>query len=419
MVSASETGGACRSCGAALVARVLDLGMQPIDDSLVDPERLDQPDQMERLRLFVCNECWLLQAARRAEASPSGKDHGHGAAQSSTMRSYLKVFASELVGRLRLDRSRLVLDVSCGDGSLLREFGDHGIRLFGLEPDRAAAASAVAAGVPVMNESFGPRAAHALTSDGIRPDVVLVNHALAHVEDVNPTLVSIETVLAPGGTVVIEFHHALQVLKGQFDVACHAHPSYFSLTSLERVLKRHGLTVVDVKLVATYGGSVRALVKRSDDVSRVEASVQHTEEMERLSGLDALDGYVGLQDRALHVSRELVGFLRQAQDRGELVVGYGASSRGITLLCYCGVGTDLIAFTVDRAFAKQGRYLPGSRVPVLAPESIESGRADHILILPWPLADEIMAQMTQVRTWGGDFLVALPELRRFTDEGIR
>jgi 2-polyprenyl-3-methyl-5-hydroxy-6-metoxy-1,4-benzoquinol methylase len=329
------------------------------------------------------------------------------------MKAYLKVFTSELVRRFRLDRSSLVLDVSCGDGSLLAEFGNHGVRLLGFEPDRTAAASAAAAGVSVITEPFGLAATQALMSEGIRPDIVLVNHALAHVEDLNPMLASIETVLAPGGTVVVEFHHALQVLKGQFDVGCHAHFSYFSLTSLERALKDHGLAILDATHVAAYGGSVRALVKRSRDVTRVEPSVWHTEQTERLSGLHALDGYRGLQPRADRVSGELTSFLRQAEDRGELVVGYGASSRGITLFCYCGIRTDLVAFTVDRAAAKQGRFLPGSRVPVLRPESIESERADHVLILPWPLADEIMAQIPEVRTWGGDFLVAFPKLTRF------
>ena len=415
----TETGGSCRGCGAPLDVRVLDLGMQPTDDTLVDPERLDRPDQMERLRLFVCTDCWLLQAARRDETRPPGKDHGHGTAQSSTMRGHLKEFASELVGRLGLDRSSLVVDVSCGDGSLLREFGDHGLRLLGLEADQAAAASAAAVGVPVMTEPFGPRATQALIRDGIRPDVMLVNHALAHVEDLTPILASVETLLAPDGTVIIEFHHALQVVKGQFDVGCHAHFSYFSLISLERALKRHQLTVVDAMEVSTYGGSIRVLVKRSADVSRVEPRVRHIRELERLSRLDVVDGYLGLQDSARRVSEELIGFLKQAEAGRERVVGYGASSRGITLLCYCELGSDLIAFTVDRAPAKQGRYLPGSRIPVMSPELIESERPDHVLILPWPLADEIMAEIPEVRTWGGDFLVAFPELRRFIDEGNR
>jgi SAM-dependent methyltransferase len=404
-------GGECRACGAALVARVLDLGMQPVDDSLVDPEELVRPDPMERLQLFVCTDCWLLQSARRLAAGLTGKDHGHGAAQSSTMRGYLDALASEVVGHLRLDRASLVLDVSCGDGSLLRAFGDHGVRLLGLEHDAAAASSAAAAGVPIMTEAFGPSVAQALTNDGIRPDVILVNHALAHVEDLDPMLASIETVLAPDGTVVVEFHHALQILKGQFDVGCHAHSSYFSLISFERALERHGLIVVDATEVRTYGGSVRTLVMRSDDVSRIEPRVRQLRELERMSGLDVLDGYLGLQDRARHVSEELVGFLRQAEAGGERVVGYGAPSRGITLFCYCEVGSDLIAFTVDRAPAKQGRFLPGSRIPVLRPEFIMSERPDHVLILPWPLADEIMAQIPQVRTWGGDFLVVFPELK--------
>jgi C-methyltransferase C-terminal domain/Methyltransferase domain/Putative zinc binding domain len=395
------------------VTRVLDLGMQPIDDSLVDPERLDRPDLMERLQLFVCTDCWLLQSARRAYAGRSGKDHGHGAAQSSTMRDHLKALASDVVRRLGLGRSSLALDVSCGDGSLLRALGDHGVRLLGLEPDGAVAATAAAAGVSVMRESFGLPVAQALTKKGIQPDVVLVNHALAHVEDLGATLASIETVLAPGGTVVVEFHHALQVMQGQFDVGCHAHSSYFSLISLERALHGHGLTVVDATSVDTYGGSVLALVKRSGDVSRVEPSVHDIEQVERLSGLGTLDGYAGLQDRARQVSEALIDFLRRAEAAAELVVGYGASSRGTTLFCFCGIGTSLIPFAVDRAPAKQGRFLPGSRIPVLGPEIIESERADHILILPWPLADEIMAQIRVVRTWGGDFLVALPDLTRF------
>ena len=406
MARTMDAAGACRACGSELTVRVLDLGMQPTDDSLIDPERLEWPDEMKRLQLFVCTDCWLLQSPRRADAGPPGKDHGHGT-QSSTMRSHMQTTASELVERLRLDRSSLVLDVSCGDGSLLRPFGDQGVRILGSELDRVA----VAPGVPVMTEAFGPSTARAMTKERIQPDVVLVNHALSHLEDLGPTLESIEIVLAPGGTVVIDFHHSLRLLEGQFDVACHAHRSYFSLISLQRALGSYDLAVVEATRVETYGGSVRALIQRSDARSRVDPSVSDTEERERSARLDVLDGYRGLDDRARQVAGELVGFLEEAKARGESVVGYGASSRGITLFCYCEVGTELIAFTVDRAAAKQGRYLPGSRIPVLRPEAIESKRADHVLILPWPIADEIMAEVSAVRGWGGDFLVALPELR--------
>ena len=283
MVSTAETGGACRSCGAALVARVLELGMQPTDDSLVDPERLDQPDEMERLQLFVCTDCWLLQAARRVEARPLSKDHGHGAAQSSTMRRYLTVMASELVGGLGLDRSSLVLDVSCGDGSLLREFDDHGVQIFGLEPDRAAAASAAAAGVPVMNESFGPRATHALDKrwdsagrGACEPCASSRRGRESHTREHRDRAGArwnrgYRIPSCPRG---IERAVRRRVPRPPLLLLAH---------SLERALQGHGLTVVDVELVATYGGSVRALAKRSGDVSRVEASVQRTREIERSS----------------------------------------------------------------------------------------------------------------------------------------
>lgn len=404
---------ACRGCGSELLEDVLDLGEQPLGDALLGPEELDRAEPVRPLGLAVCRSCWLLQLstfepAREREAVPA---HGHGARYSTTLQAHLRGWADEVVGAGGLGPDSLVLDVASSDGALLRPFAERGIGVLGLEPEAGPAAEAGRDGIRTRRERFGPQSADRLAGHGVRADVILVNHALAHVEDLSGSLRGLARILAPGGFVSVEFHHALGIVReGQFDIVCHPHRSYLSVGALAAALARAGLEIVDAAAVPIHGGSVLATVRRAGEVP-VGPGVEALLAEERSRGLDGIEAYRGIGAHAERVRAELRAFLDECASAGARVLGYGAPARGTTLLNYTGVGADRLAFTVDRSPDKQGRHLPGCRIPVRSPEDLLEARPDRVLILAWTLADEIRAQLAEVASWGGGFVVALPALR--------
>jgi SAM-dependent methyltransferase len=399
----------CRSCRASLQALVLDLGDQPVADLLLDAQQLNGPHPTAPLRLFVCARCGLVQLPTfEVAVGDLSAVHGHGAAFSTTMRAHLHAFADQLLSNPHAPTPTAVLDVASGEGTLLEPFLERDVEVLGLEPNPAVAA---AAAVPTRHGRFDLRTARELVAERGQFDLILVNHALAHADDLNDTVAGLTRALRPDGRVAIEFHHALSLARGHFDVACHAHAYYLSLCALEGILARHGLAIVDAKQLELHGGSVRAIAVHADRAAPVYPSVRDLRAIEREAQLDTSAGYRGVAATAQRVKHDFVAFLDWANARGARVAAYGAPSRGITLLNYCAVTIDRIAFTVDRSPAKQGRFLPGSGLPVLAPEAIEAARPDYVVILPWALRDEISEQMSDVRRWGGRFVVAMPELR--------
>lgn len=281
--------------------------------------------------------------------------------------------------------------------------------MLGLERDSPTAASAL---VPTRVAEFQLATARTLVvEDGFQADLVLVNHALAHAEDLDDLVAGLELVLAPGGAIAIEFHHVERVVhSAQFDIISHPHHSYLSLLALEPLLERHGLQLVDAACVEIYGGSMRGLVRRRAESPVVAEGVPTVRAQELEAGLDRLETYLRIGEQATSVRDNLLHFLTEASAAGQVVVGYGAPSRGTTLLNYCGIGPELLSFTVDRSPLKQGRLLPGCQIPVHAPEAVRAARPAYLLILPWALAAEISAQMAELRTWGGQFVTALPDL---------
>jgi SAM-dependent methyltransferase len=391
---------------------VLDLGDQPISDALLEPNELAAAQPSPPLRVLVCTACWLVQLAAVDGAGHATGEHGHGAAFSTTVMAHAGDWAAALVRRFGLTSTARVLDVSSGDGYLLRPFARRGIRVLGLEPDPGIAAAACSSGVPTRCVRHGHAAAGRLVAEGHRANLVLVNHALAHVDDLGDFIGGLELVLAPGGVIAVEFHHVLQVVQGsQFDIVCHAHHLYLSVIALQAACARHNLTLFDAEPVAVHGGSVRALLSRAPEAPPATPALQALVERERAAGLDRLDGYRGVQRQAASVRDGLVTFLERARASGASTVGYGAPSRGTTLLNYCGITPELVAFTVDRDRRKQGRYLPGCRLPIRAPSAIEVARPDYVLILTWAIRKEIMRQLALVRSWEGRFVVAIPELQ--------
>ena len=403
-------GPACRSCQAPLHHRLLDLGNQPLGDVLLAEEELTREASSYPLKLAVCTSCWLLQLDPSQGAPNVPDSHGHNSSYSTTTSGHEQGWAEELISELGIDRHWTVVEVGSGDGSLLRHFAERGARVLGVEAGEAAAARARAAGVPTVRAAFGPEMAQRLIADGWAADLVIANQALPHVDDLDGLLAGVRALLAPGGGFSTEFVHALQMIEqGQFDLICHAHRSYLSLTALEPALARQDLRVVDARQVPVHGGSVRVFAT-ADPAPEPPGGATVVLREEEARGLTGVEAYHQLGKRAPHARAALLRLLHEAKRDGLLVAAYGAPTRGSTLLNYCGITTELVAFTVDRSPAKQGRYLPGSRLPVRSPDHIDQARPDFVLILPWTLSDEIMGQLGAVGSWGGRFVLPLPTL---------
>ena len=382
--------GACRGCRALLVRRILDLGRQPVADLLVPPGDTG-PDPAYPLGLALCDACLLVQLSDRAPdvAAP----HGHGAAFSSTAQRDIAEFAEGVLSAASRSSSRQVVSVGSTDDVVLDAFHAAGGSTVVVEPGRAAAEAFLDAHDP--------------------PGVVLAHHALAHVDDLDDAIAGMARLTSPAGVVAIEAHHVLGVAEGpQFDVVSHAHRSYLSLVSLERLLSRHGLVISGARRVDAYGGSIRVTARlrgSAADTTQGEA-LRALREVEHAARLDDPAGYAGLAAAAARAASALHDYLAKCRADGTTVIGYGAPARGTTLLNLAGITPHLLPFTVDRSPAKQDRLLPGCRIPVRAPEVIEAARPDRILVLPWPLRSEIERQLASARSWGGRFVVALPEL---------
>lgn len=403
--------GPCRSCHSPECRTVLDLGSQPVADHLVDSDPGPVSEPRYPLDLQVCEQCWLLQLRAVPGAEEMvGHQHSSGSV-SETMAVHDSDWASEAVDRLALTDHHLVVDVASGDGSLLVAFVERGTSVLGIERSADLAARARIRGIPTLAE---PSAISARFSPGATQgaDLVIGNHNLAHAPDLDDAVDAMASLLAPSGTMAIEFHHALRlVADSQFDIVCHPHRSYLSVVALSALFRRHDLEVVHADEVEVHGGSVRLYVTRRVDCRRVSPSVDRVIHAERDAELDEPTGYAQLSQRADKVKRGLLDFLAAARGEGRSVAGYGAPGRASTLLNYSGITPELLPFTVDISPVKQNRLLPGCRIPIGAPSRIMEQRPDFVLVFPWPLAEEIMGQMAEVRTWGGRFVVAVPELK--------
>ena len=400
----------CRFCGAALRDLVVDLGMSPLANAYVRPEQLGAMESFFPLRALVCRECLLVQVEDYETPEAIFSDYAYFSSYSTTWLEHARRFALDAIDRFSLDADSLVVEVASNDGYLLRWFHERGIPVLGVEPAANVAKVALQAGIPTLVEFLGAQSAEGLT-DGRRADLVIANNVLAHVPDLNDFVAGLATLLAPGGVLTIEFPHLLRLLEDeQFDAIYHEHFSYFSFGTASRVLARHGIALVDVEELPTHGGSLRVVGRHAgpgvERTGRAEALLAR----EREAGLDRVDTYGGFGERVKAAKRDLLELLIDRRRRGERVVGYGAPAKAATLLNYCGIGTDFLDFTVDRSPHKQGCFLPGVHVPILAPEAIDEAQPEVILILPWNLRGEIEAQLAHVRLWGARFAVHSPRV---------
>ncbi|WP_047284497.1 class I SAM-dependent methyltransferase [Pseudomonas protegens] len=404
----------CRGCGARLSLPLIDLGTSPPSNAYVRVEQLDQAEQWVPLKVQVCQQCWLVQTEDYTRADHLfDADYAYFSSFSSTWLKHAQDYVARMVERFALDAGSRVVEVAANDGYLLQYVAQRGIPCLGVEPTRSTAQAARDKGLLIRESFFGRDTAAQLLAEGWAADLMAANNVLAHVPDINDFLCGFTALLKPTGVATFEFPQLLTLMAGQqFDTLYHEHYSYLSLTAVQGLCQRNGLEIFDVETLPTHGGSLRVFVQRVDGQRRpVLDSVARQLRLEQEAGVSTPDYYRTLAPAAERIKHELLRFLLQAKAEGKRVVGYGAAAKGNTLLNYAGVKPDLLAWVADASPHKQGKYLPGSRIPVVAPERIDLERPDYVLVLPWNLLGEVSEQLAQVRQWGGRFVIAVPELR--------
>ena len=401
----------CRFCATPLEHDFIDLGMSPVSNSFVKPDRVDEPEPFYPLHAFVCSNCFLVQLEEFETADQIFSDYVYFSSYSTSWLAHARKFVNDVSERFGFNADSLVIEVASNDGYLLQYFKERNVPVLGIEPASNVAEVARTAGIDTIDEFFGVSLAKRLRDEGRLCDLLVGNNVLAHVPDINDFVGGFRLVLAEDGVLSMEFPHLLRLIEQtQFDTIYHEHFSYLSLLTVQRIFAHHGLQVFDVEEIPTHGGSLRVFAQHSGGKQPVGRAVEKVLGDERGAKLDSLDGYRNFSEKVTKVKTDLLEFLRQADSEGKTVVGYGAPAKGNTLLNYCGIGPDEIAYTVDRSPHKQGHLLPGTHIPVYAPEKIAETQPDYVIILPWNLKDEVVEQMAEIRGWGGRFVVPIPEL---------
>jgi SAM-dependent methyltransferase len=402
----------CRFCGRALEHVFVDLGMAPLANAYVAPDRISAPEPFFPLRALVCASCFLVQVDEFETPEHVFADYAYFSSYSSTWLEHAARYTAEMVEQFGIGCESKVVEVASNDGYLLQYFVERGVPVLGIEPAANVAAAAVGRGVPTEIRFFGRDAAADLRANHTA-DLLIVNNVLAHVPDLNDFVAGLALLLKPNGVITLEFPHLMKLVdEVQFDTIYHEHLCYFSFSTASRVLAAQGLTVFDVEELPTHGGSLRVYARHRDDDSKaVRPRVAELRGREREAGYERIETYIAFAERVPRDKRQILEVLIAAKERGASIAGYGAPAKGNTLLNYCGIGTDFVDYTVDRNPHKQGQLLPGSRIPILPPEEIDRTRPDLLFILPWNIKDEVMAQMAHVREWGAQFVVRTPELR--------
>jgi SAM-dependent methyltransferase len=410
---AELTGLDCRFCGNPLQESFVDLGLSPLCQKHTHIEEINHAEPFYPLHAFVCDRCFLVQLGEFvAPDDIFGTYYHYFSSFSDSWLEHAKTYAEAMIARLGLDTSSQVVEIASNDGYLLQYFAERGVPAYGIEPATNVAKTARARGIDTVVEFFGQACAEKMAKERGQPDLLLGNNVLAHVPDVNDFVSGMARLLAPGGTITMEFPHLMRlVAESQFDTIYHEHFSYFSFSTVEKIFAHHGLTLVDVEELPTHGGSLRIFAQHTQTPpAKPSQRVAELKAREQAAGMLSLPYYRDFSAKAERIRRDLMRFLFDVNEAGESVVGYGAPGKGNTLLNYCGIRADLMAYTVDRSPAKQGTFLPGSRIPVYGPERIDQTQPDYVLIMPWNLKEEITTQMSHIRDWGGRFVTAIPEL---------
>ncbi|MDB5776807.1 MAG: SAM-dependent methyltransferase [Herbaspirillum sp.] len=403
----------CRHCATQLQDPFIDLGFSPPSNAYLRREDLLRPETYYPLKVMVCRTCWLVQTEDYAHHEQLfDTDYAYFSSTSSTWLKHAFTYVEMIVERLGLGPQSKVVELAANDGYLLQYVQQRGIPCLGVEPTRSTADAARAKGIPVVEEFFGVRLAQTLLERDGAADLMIANNVLAHVPDINDFLGGIALLLAPEGTVTIEFPHLLNLMRfAQFDTIYHEHFSYLALGSVETMMRAQGLRVYDVEQLPTHGGSLRVYACRQAASHAAGSAVEAVRRQEHDFGLQDIATYRGFQEKAQTIKMELLRFLLQQKRDGKKVMAYGAAAKGNTLLNYSGVHADLLTLVADAATSKQSKYMPGSHIPIVSPQMLIAQKPDVVLILPWNLKEEVEAQLSCIREWGGRFAIAVPEMR--------
>ena len=408
-----STAPSCRFCATPLSRILVDLGMSPLCESYLSSAQLNRMEPFYPLRVYVCDRCGLAQLEEYVGPEEIFTDYAYFSSYSDSWLKHAENYTEAIVRRLGLGPSSFVVEVASNDGYLLQFFVARGIPVLGIEPARNVARVAVEKGIPTRMEFFGEKLAGDLAAEGKRADLIVGNNVLAQVPELNDFVRGLKLLLKPRGVITLEFPHLVRLMAGnQFDTIYHEHFSYFSLTVADRIFTAHGLALFDVEELPTHGGSLRVYLRHAEDGTKaVGGRVGELLAQEAREGIARPETYARFSGRVQETKRKLLECLIDIKRRGRTICGYGAPGKGNTLLNYCGIRTDFLDYTVDRNPYKQGKFTPGTHIPILAPERIGETRPDYVFILPWNFQDEIMAQISFVREWGGRFIVPIPEVR--------
>lgn len=404
----------CRHCRASLELKLIDLGSAPPSNAYLTEEDLHRPEKWYPLRVLVCERCWLVQTEDFAHAGELfSDDYAYFSGFSASWLDHSRRYVEQVADRFGLDGESHVVEVAANDGYLLQYVKAAGIPCTGVEPTASTASAARAKGIEIIGEFFGSALGTSMVAEGRAADLVVANNVLAHVPDINDFVAGFAALLKSTGVTTVEFPHLLRLLaEVQFDTIYHEHFSYLSLCALRRIFEANGLAIFDVEELPTHGGSLRVYAQRSDTGEQpVSPRVDALLAREAKAGLETAAAYVGFQEQSERVKCDLLAFLIEAKRTGRAVVAYGAAAKGNTLLNFGGVRPDLLGIVCDANPFKQGKYLPGSRIPITSEQAIRERRPSHVLILPWNLAPEIRSQLGYIDEWGGQFVTAVPKLR--------
>jgi hypothetical protein len=400
----------CRFCQTHLTDTVVDLGMSPLSNSYVTAEQLNAKEAFYPLHAYVCPKCFLVQLEDFESPDAIFNDYAYFSSYSDTWLTHARQYTEKMRERFAITNKKLVVEIASNDGYLLQYFNEKGIPVLGVEPAANVAQVAIEKGIPTAIDFFGRNLAQKLVDDGVKADLLLGNNVLAHVPDINDFVAGMKILLQKDGIITMEFPHLLKLMEErQFDTIYHEHFSYFSFGTVENIFGAHGLKMFDVEELPTHGGSLRVYACHSDFYGHaVTDRVARMKEKEAAFGLKEVATYRAFAEKAKSLKLELIATLIDLKRQGKTIVGYGAPAKGNTLLNYCGIRTDFLEYTVDRSPHKQGKFLPGTHIPIFNPDEIRKTQPEYVLILPWNLKDEIMGQLEYIRQWGGKFIVAIP-----------
>lgn len=403
----------CRHCESKLKHTFLNLGFAPPSNAYLTKDDLSKPEKYYPLKIKVCNQCWLVQTEDYAQVDELfSNEYAYFSSTSSTWLDHAKRYSQKIIEMLKLNSESHVVEVASNDGYLLKNFLKVGIPCLGIEPTDSTANTSENLGIPVLRKFFSENLAKKLSYEGKQADLIVGNNVYAHVPDINDFTKGLKALLKPDGTITLEFPHLMQLIRNiQFDTIYHEHFSYLSLYSVSRIFQFCGLRIFDVEELKTHGGSLRIYGCHQEDRRIKTARVGRILMQEKEQGMQEIETYTTFQQLANRVKNNVLEFLIEQDKLGRKVVAYGAAAKGNTLLNYAGVKPDLLSFVSDAAEAKQGKYMPGSHIPILSPEAILEAKPDFVLILPWNIADEVKQKNCKIYEWGGQFVTTVPDLK--------